>query len=503
MTAWRQIVRAAALGTDRQTRRVSEPGTLQPVLHSIYPRPSPEAQGRPRRLLDAAAVVHLYRLAGSQPRRSTRPAVAPPPDETRPEVSSASATHLAEIVSDRRGLPVLVEYLQLADAAQLRVPAEQIPPVLEAALKHPSIQPLALSVCGQLGRWLAAQNLRWRPMVHPPRWEEAPPSVRIQTAHRLRAEDPAEGLRRIQGAFAGARAPERRALLDALMTGLSGRDEPFLESCLDDAGESVRHAAAALLAALPESSLSRRMQSRLQGLVEILADTDHRPAVTVRLPSTLDPQTRRDGVVADPPRHRDRRAWWLEQMVGSVPPSVWSNLHAPDRLIEAASRVEHGEALLMGWAAAAARRGDERWAVHLIRAGVRGPFDLWRPLTEASVDDLLREQVEAARTPLAHARLLTRLVQRGAPLGPGPSRSAVVALVATARDPLHSPAVDPAAVRATIRRCGQLLHPSAVDTLQSKLISRPPDATWTSAIDALVDALRFRLDMRNALGEPA
>jgi hypothetical protein len=68
------------------------------------------------------------------------------------------------------------------------------------------------------------------------------------------------------------------------------------------------------------------------------------------------------------------RAWWLTQVIASVPPRTWTDAWsaAPGALISAAESGEWAKALTEGWAAAAVRHGDTAWAEALLASGFPG-----------------------------------------------------------------------------------------------------------------------------------
>lgn len=106
--------------------------------------------------------------------------------------------------------------------------------------------------------------------------------------------------------------------LDALRTGLSAADEPFLEEALTDRSRNVRATAAELLSALPDSALAGRMAARARSCVSLGPE-----GITVEAPYACDPAMERDGVAAKPPNGRGERSWWLGQLVDAAPLSMW------------------------------------------------------------------------------------------------------------------------------------------------------------------------------------
>ena len=95
-----------------------------------------------------------------------------------------------------------------------------------------------------------------------------------------------------------ARWPEepdanRHALLNALKTGLSLADEPFIEQALDARQMIVRKRAHELLSMIPGSRLGKRMESFANFIFEW--HPDRGPFLSVRMPPKMTDAMLRDG----------------------------------------------------------------------------------------------------------------------------------------------------------------------------------------------------------------
>jgi len=82
-------------------------------------------------------------------------------------------------------------------------------------------------------------------------WTTFPKAQRRAFAADVRRKDPAEGRALIESVWKTEPAPVRAALLEALSVGLGADDKPFLEKLATDRAESVKQAAAQLLARMP------------------------------------------------------------------------------------------------------------------------------------------------------------------------------------------------------------------------------------------------------------
>ncbi|MGH3760470.1 DUF5691 domain-containing protein, partial [Actinophytocola sp.] len=143
------------------------------------------------------------------------------------------------------------------------------------------------------------------------RFATATRTERLTLLTAVRRADPDRGRELVASTWRSESAANRAGLLDALATGLSDADEPFLESTLDDRAVTVRAAAAALLDRLPGSRRAQRMAERVRALTT--------PDGTVELPPKPDAAARRDGIANRREPGHGPRASWLIQIVGAAP----------------------------------------------------------------------------------------------------------------------------------------------------------------------------------------
>jgi hypothetical protein len=292
-------------------------------------------------LLDTAAVHALRRRAGV----ALVPAV-PPPDPAPiddvvvvgPAAAARADALLALDYAGRDATPVrdlasrlelLAEWLAAAVAAGRRLPAEQVPALLDAGRRHRQLRPLIAPVAGPLAGWLAAQRPEWSyASAAPPEppavddheaWELGTIGRRVSYLRRLRGRDPARARELIEAVWDAEPPEHRAALLPALATGLSLADEPLLERALDDRRRQVRDVALELLAGLPDSGYGRRMVARAGDCVHMHGSG----RVEIRPPATCDRAMRRDGIAPRPPAGRGERAWWLEEILARTPLLAW------------------------------------------------------------------------------------------------------------------------------------------------------------------------------------
>jgi len=253
---------------------------------------------------------------------------------------------------------LLPEWLALA-AGRRVVPPRLLPAVLDHAAGRAPLRQAVIDVIGRRGRWLAGRV---------PGWDFAALAdldaafatgtrpARVSALRELRRRDPADALSRLAERWPQESGDDRAALIDCLGVGLATDDEEFLEAAARDSRREVRQGALAFLARLPGSRLVERMRARVEPMVVY-----RRGLLGGRLevapPERCEQDLIDDGIDPGPPQGMGERAWWLSQALGMVPPGRW-----PVEAAAAAVDSDWSAALLRGWAAAAGRFRDVRWA---------------------------------------------------------------------------------------------------------------------------------------------
>ncbi|MEO0985477.1 MAG: DUF5691 domain-containing protein [Cyanobacteria bacterium J06639_14] len=414
MSSWQTLVGTALLGTDRQSP------VPPPAADALTTLLGQLDWGQPEQaLLEAAGAIALHQQVGRQPATQTLPPITPCPLDDRPCCHTLTARHLQ--VALEQYPKVLPELLTLIIAAQQRVPEQWLPKLLRFGLQDTQLRPQIASVLGQRGQWLAAQNPAWRygevqtltdfsPASPASQiiWEEGSRSERALFLQRWREVDPAAAREALTVVWSSERAKEREALLEVLATHLSMADEPFLENALDDRGQFVRELAAELLVQLPESGLSQRMVQRIQPWVRLQQGRQDLQII-VTLPEACEQDWERDGINPTPPKGKGQRAWWLEQMLASVPLNVWQA--EPAAIVRAIPGHPWQTLLLRGWSQATQHQNHAAWADALLDQFGLEPFDqshfteLLTLLPPERQEQLLRQHLPNPRSeydPLIH-----------------------------------------------------------------------------------------------------
>ncbi|MBE7217951.1 MAG: hypothetical protein INR64_05725 [Caulobacteraceae bacterium] len=394
MSAWKDLVTAALLGTEKGGVAPTLPAALDEVLGPA------DALEREARFLTRAGAVALWRRAGWKPAQADATAGSPAPPEANPFVSSTGAGHLQALLGGLHA-EALPEWLGEAARRGRRLPPEALPALLEWARQNRAHRPLALAAGGARLRWLADQNPAWNFAADdsPEHWETGNRDQRVAILRRWRAADPAQARTRLEAVWNAEPADVRAAFLTVLENGLDPADEPLLERALDDRGKEVRAAAADFLARLPGSAFAARMTTRATPLLAFKkGGLLSRAALEVTLPDAPDAAALRDGLDPKPAgayRTFGEKAALLAQTLAAVPLPYWQQTFGqePAALLKALEKSEFAEAVGCGWAVAALRQRDAAWAQALLDAQTATPV----PAGSVQPADLACLLPEAAR----------------------------------------------------------------------------------------------------------
>ncbi len=499
--AWQELVTCALLGTERQAPSVAgDEGALGQLLDRL------DEEDREGVLLRAAGIMALWRQAGRQLADDPQPLPPPCEPDTTPDCGRLAHRHLALLLQGHDS-ELLPEWLEALGAAGRRAPEECLPALLDVGAKQTVLRPALLPVLGRRGRWLARHHPAWGYAVETTDetvWQTGRFEERLALLRQLRATRPECGRELLVATWSEEQVRHRREFIQALAIGLNPADEPFLETVLDDRNGEVAHAAADLLARLPESRLSREMTARALRRVRLqsagLLKRLKRDRLEADLPED-EPALRRDGI-ADPPSKvkLGEKAWRLSQIVGAAPPAIWSRewRRTPAEILAASRDCEWRQALLDGWVLAAQRHRDPDWAEALL------------PLhpDHATLTAALAEVLPPGRF---EAYLLALLRESS-----GGGRATALVVLSHVERP-WSVELGRAVLEQVRRRIGEDKQPDwwLANALRGFARWLPPEFSeeaaagwpteseqwpqWENAVNEFLDRLRFRRAMREAL----
>ncbi|MDH6578111.1 DUF5691 domain-containing protein [Kitasatospora sp. MAP5-34] len=519
---WEELRTTALLGTDR--RPLPPPGGTPALVASAgaVDRTDPATA-----LLELAALETVRRRAGAPAAEAVEiPAPAGPDD--RPELPEAAARRLTALVGGRGGAgaaanlgELLPQWLATARLRGYRLPADLVPPLLDAARARSELRGDVVSLAGPLGHWLAARNPDWRfvsrtvaqtatPEPTDRLWHEGLFAERVTHLTRLRRADPAAALELLRSTWAAERAEDRLLFLDSLQDGLSPVDEPFLEAALTDRSKNVRATAAELLSTLPESALATRMAERARAAVRL--DSGR---LIVSPPTGCDTAMQRDGIPPKSPTGRGERAWWFGEIIAAAPLGLWTadTGLTPEQLLllpvrddepagsneEANGGAGWGDDLREGWARAAVRQNDVGWARALLGPAPRPGRPDRTAGAPAKLLSVLPPAERAAWTASyieVHGlgEAFQSLGACATPWTPPLSTAVVAALDRAARSGAY-----PWSHSGVLGMTERALAPDTAPAVEALAAGSTPDSAWAETFTRLAGTLRFRAAMLTEL----
>lgn len=369
MNNWEALVKAALLGTRRET---TVPAAGQKELAALL-EPLPE--GKPaHRLLCTAGTADLFEQVGNAPQKTMRDGpLFTAVNDDRPLCNRQAAYYLSRMVSGpfRTLLP---EFLEALRERNQRIPDTLMPNILAHGAKVVAVRPAILPLLSQKDRRLAAANPTWS-YASPDMdswaglrriWDDLAPVGRQSLIKQLRSATANIGRELVESTWKIEGDNQRLRLLKALEIRLSMEDEPFLEMALDDRSQLIRRQAAELLAYLPDSRLAQRMAPRVKRFLTWHPDQEKQIQVSF---AAIDPDMIRDGVHGGNSKSLARvRAQQLTQLVSAVPLAFWSaNWHESPRIVlQALYETNWTRTLFAGFTWAAYRQKNAIWAKEIL-----------------------------------------------------------------------------------------------------------------------------------------
>lgn len=321
MQSWNDILNIALLGTaKKQPDTGTLPGPLQPAAATILAAPDTD---REEQFLQLAAVVFNYRQSGAMATAGGSSAIPVCPPETK-AYCSATAIQSLHHTLDSENIPLLTLWMELCVRHQQVLPPEYLPRILENASRHKSLRNLAAACCGKRGEWLAQFNREWNFSVAADTteemWENGTTAQRLEALTRIRQERPADARALLQATWPQESAAVKAELLNALATGVSIEDAPWLETLLNEKSKQVKEAALTLLKKIPGSHLHELYWQLLESAIRI----DNKGKVTVTPAIPPDAEIFKTGIdkLSNNARISDDE-YILSQLVALVHPRMW------------------------------------------------------------------------------------------------------------------------------------------------------------------------------------
>lgn len=395
MDLWQDLVKAALVGTDRQT--VTPPNSTQSPVETLLTQL--DSSSPPAYTLQAAGVLALHRQASwHAPHLSVSLPEACEPDEV--PCCSAMATQLLGSILSGEERDLLPEWLSLAAQSGQRVSPELLPQLLDFGRQHAQMRATILKVLGKRGQWLAAQKQGWdyardRDNLDPDVWHTGTSADRLALLTQVCDRDPQEARDLIRTTWKTERAEFRSSCLKMIAPTVELTDAEWLVSLLaSDRSLQVRRDLADLLLLLPNSELCQQVQTLTDPLLD-LGQFKGKADVTIRLPQEFTAEMEMIGLQRKPRSGLGEKAWWFQQLLARVPPRHWSDRWriTPAQLL--AARIDQWQQVVLeGWMLATGRYHDTAWAEAIvdfrIEAALKDSKTVDKPEIFAGLDEVVK-----------------------------------------------------------------------------------------------------------------
>ena len=510
MQTWDDILATAVVGTDQ---REFKPATREDDLGRLLAQV--DDKDREGFLLTAASVVALYRTAGIAPPADTQPAdeVCAPDEMSRAGVRSGQ--HLWAMLNGTFS-ELLPEWLTAMKKAGKRVPEEYLAPLLIYSANELTLHSMVADVLGQRGQWLAAQRPDWHYALQRDDkevWETGSREQRLLLLDHLRSADPTKARELIVTTWSQESAKDRVVFLEKLSTGVSSADEEFLNEALQDRSVEVRRAARTLLARLPNSDFSRRLQQLANQLLSFKKPLIGKARIEVAMPEDPIAWLKENGIEIDsPPKNATQsvgpKAWSLKELVSLIPVTHWSELwqKPPLEIIRAGDESEWRESFILGFLNAAHRDRDPDWLEALVKftsTDQEQPqlIELAAFLPAARLEALILQALKSERGELVDGHPAFRLlkVNRNA-WSDQLSRAVVNSIkkrIAKGKDSNAD-----WQTKSALKQFARSVSPALYDELASGWPTESETwSSWAKGVDTFQSLLAFRRDMHQAILE--
>ncbi|WP_437206368.1 DUF5691 domain-containing protein [Planctomicrobium sp. SH664] len=314
-------------------------------------------------LLLRAGIAATRQRAGYRPDKI--PPLEPAPIDPQ-EVQEPARLEMLRTIFALGKIELIPEVSLILQQQNLTFPAELLPTLLN--LTEPKLRNAVRGALGSRAAWLSRFHSGWEwitsdlavidPVQLRQTWDEGSLAERVAALNRLREvpEQSAHALEGLQETFNSEKAESRRRLLEALRSGLSAADLPFLKEVRKDRSETVRKFAQQLELLIPESELAHELWQTARTLLSSRAGMLGGNKIEAVLPEQDSPLADRSATGAAP-QGVGERAWWLRNWLSLVSPQLWVQQFqlAPADLVRGALKGGNAEDLLAGWTKAVLR----------------------------------------------------------------------------------------------------------------------------------------------------
>ena len=338
-------------------------------------------------LLEAVAIYGQMRKVGIELLVDERPVPASITEEDEAILDAKSAHHLKLILNGTYE-GALPEFIRIMGEEKRILPPRDLPDLLDRAVKDEVFWHKIKPLIGRRGAWLKAQHPQWKKLEELPLEEDWVRGTGVQRRAFLefyRRESPEDGLALLLSTWEDESLRDKVAFLRVLKTGLSIKDEYFLEECLYHSRKEIRREAAHLLASIADSELVERMYIRVLDCIRIDGGV-----LNVVLPDDLDETASRDGIEL----LRTQKSEQLAQMIACIPPTKWEvafDLSVAE-LLRLFYNDEWSTMLIPAIVNASHLHRTEEWSCRLLQMWLHlGNSKYWEPTSMIAIANALQE----------------------------------------------------------------------------------------------------------------
>ncbi|MEO1434558.1 MAG: DUF5691 domain-containing protein [Bacteroidota bacterium] len=322
---WEGLLRQSFIGLDRKPNMDPE---ILAYLKTMFQHPDQELP-----IKDQIALLSTLRKVNPQLEQlADLQFELPEPEERK---AASGLVEIAKKIGFKRFLPFLPEILEQLRKAKQLIPPYFLPEMLQLALDKPGLYVQYQSVLGEKGDWLIHLNEDWQALrlqdyldrikqLDTLDWKSESKHVKEALFPILLTEKPVEGWGLFQGYWESATLPIKKQLLKVLDGGVQLEHQDFLENQLDQQSIELRRLAAGLLAELPETGWSHRVQNRLQQWVHLKGSLAVKAKLEFKLPERLDPGIARDGWIEKGKSLQLPAEQLIQSIFSLIPPNYWS-----------------------------------------------------------------------------------------------------------------------------------------------------------------------------------
>ncbi|MDR1486250.1 MAG: DUF5691 domain-containing protein [Planctomycetaceae bacterium] len=324
--------------------------------------------------------------------------------ENRPEISRPLTDCLEQFMKQFAQTPqVIAHLLKRIDSARLRLRVETLPDFLnvfaQRKLFKDELREIIVSIIGEQGQWLAAQNKDWQwasckladkrefdLSAAENIWNEGTFSDRKSALEIICQHDSAKAKKLLAETWKSEKAEQRSAFLEIVSSYFDNADVQFLDGILRDRSVVIRQTAANCLARFPESDFAQRMCGLADQII-VTKKISGSDTLQIVPPVAFTKQMKEDGLEEKPPRGIGEKSWLVYEILKFLPFSYWEQRFQmkASELVGVLLRDEYFQSVLYAWTYAAQKFSEgDQWLDSI--------WDAWEIFNQKRDSDLLNIQ---------------------------------------------------------------------------------------------------------------